>query len=469
MTYNVFVSAVSSEFEAARAAVASDMRARGLTVRVQSDFRNEVGADTTLDKLHAYIRNCDAVIALVGTYSGSFPPDGAVRPEYRQMLPEGMTRASYTQWEVVFALHYGRRLSLHESVDYRPEKDPGAGDDPDAQKAWRAHLFDKALGRDRTTFSSANSLCRNVLKEDWPNNAQGKPRNLLFSSLGSLFKGREDFLDEIAASFSSDTSTRATAITGTALHGLGGVGKTRAAIEYALRHEPDYSALLFVTGQSAVDLTANLANLAGPLVLNLPEQNEPNMQKRVRAVLNWLETHPRWFLIIDNVDTEPAAQAVEALLAQLRGGHVLITSRLKDWSHEVRALGLDVLKPEAATDLLLEDANRRKPAEDDTEQAAMLAKDLGYLSLALRQAAAYINEQHLGFADYLAEWEKESARLLKEEFSERKLGYPRTVAATWALSFDQLSPKRRNCSTGWPFSPSSQYLTACWNLRRQKR
>ncbi len=56
------------------------------------------------------------------------------------------------------------------------------------------------------------------------------------------------------------------------IHGMGGVDKTRAAVEYGWTHEADYNALLFVAADSPERLRANLAALCGPLVLNLPEQ-----------------------------------------------------------------------------------------------------------------------------------------------------------------------------------------------------
>ena len=73
-----------------------------------------------------------------------------------------------------------------------------------------------------------------------------QPRNLPFASLGSLFVGREAALDALRAALTADKKL---AVAGRALHGLGGIGKTRLAIEYALRHEADYSALLFVRAE----------------------------------------------------------------------------------------------------------------------------------------------------------------------------------------------------------------------------
>ena len=73
---------------------------------------------------------------------------------------------------------------------------------------------------------------------------------------------------------------RATAIVNRlAVHGLGGVGKTRAAVEYAWRHADDYTALLFVSAPPPAELRANLANLVGVLGMQ--------RRKRPRSTSNW--------------------------------------------------------------------------------------------------------------------------------------------------------------------------------------
>ena len=113
--FRVFLSAVSSEFRSAREAVASDLRARGLEVKEQRDFRQEGDADTTLRKLHDYIAGCDAVVAIVGARSGAKPPPAAAA-HFAGLLPEGVAEASYTQWEVHFARHHGRRVTVSESA-----------------------------------------------------------------------------------------------------------------------------------------------------------------------------------------------------------------------------------------------------------------------------------------------------------------------------------------------------------------
>ena len=68
--FGVFLSAVSSDFEKARTDVASDLRAKGIEVRFQDDFRQEAETDTTLKKIREYIRDCSAVVCVVGRRSG---------------------------------------------------------------------------------------------------------------------------------------------------------------------------------------------------------------------------------------------------------------------------------------------------------------------------------------------------------------------------------------------------------------
>ena len=206
----------------------------------------------------------------------------------------------------------------------------------------------------------------------------------------------------LRASLHGAADGHATAIVGKAVHGLGGVGKTRLAIEYAWQHADEYTALLFVAADTPESLARNLAGLCGPAVLDLPEQHVPEEEPRRLAVLHWLREHPGWLLIVDNVDTPAAARAAEDLLAELHGGHVLLTGRLSNWSGRVEPLELDVLAVDDAVEFLLArtDARRRK-TPDDAADARTLAVELGQLALALEQAGAYIAHHRLTLAGYL--------------------------------------------------------------------
>jgi hypothetical protein len=101
------------------------------------------------------------------------------------------------------------------------------------------------------------------------------PHNLPFSSLGPLFQGREEMISLLREKLTQTPSGRATAIAGKAVHSLGGVGKTRLAVEYAGRYAADYIALLFVGADSPAYLRRNLAALCDRNVLDLPEKDTP--------------------------------------------------------------------------------------------------------------------------------------------------------------------------------------------------
>jgi hypothetical protein len=164
---------------------------------------------------------------------------------------------------------------------------------------------------------------------------------------------------------------------------------------------------------------------------------ETEIEKRLAQVLRWLDDHPHWLLILDNVDTEEAAVEVHRRLADLKAGHVLITSRIADWPASVEPLELDVLAEDDAVAFLLERARNRRKKPDDDATASTIARELDRLALALEQAGAYIDQQRLSFAEYLRRWEEKRAEALRWH-NERLMGYPANVAVTWETTIAQL-------------------------------
>jgi len=235
-----------------------------------------------------------------------------------------------------------------------------------------------------------------------------------------------------------------TAIVSSALYGLGGVGKTRAAVEYAWAHENDYTALLFVIAETPEALRRNLAALAGPPVLNLPEQNADKEDIRIKAVLDWLNDHHGWFLILDNLDSPEVLAEAGSLMGKLSGGHVLVTSRLANFAGHFEPLELDVLSVDDAASFLLErTAGRRQETPDDAAAARGLAVELGRLALALEQAGAYIARLGLSFARYGQLW-RENWPKVAGWSDETVTRYPRSVAVTWQTSVSRVGvPARR--------------------------
>ncbi len=277
-------------------------------------------------------------------------------------------------------------------------------------------------------------------RDDPPPSKTTKPINLPYPTLGTLFKGRDDFLTNLRATLTSGKPAAITAANA-AIHGLGGVGKTRAAVEYAWAHRHDYSAALFAVADSSDALTRNLADLTGALGLEGFDDKTDDI--RLHAVLDWLHRNPGWLLILDNIDSDTALAAVTAMLGRLTGGHVLLTSRLTNLPYAFQALELDVLTVDAAAAFLLENTEgRRRPAADDATQARDLAQELGQLALALTHAAAYIRRHRETFAGYRARLASSFDAVIAYA-NPAETHYPRAIPAAWALSVEKLSDAGR--------------------------
>ncbi len=287
--FRVFLSAVSSEFGSARDTLAASLRSRDLLLRVQSDFRQQAMADTTLRKLHDYIRDCGAVVCAhrpaqrcdaAGRFRRAVRAHAAAGDHRSVLHPVGVLLRPPLQTAAV-ALH--RHAMPGSLTNPRP-----LDDRPDLQQALIRYIVDEQ-GLDRDYFDNVDRLCHLVLKEDWPRELPPKPIVLPYPSLGTLFKGRDAFLPRLRASLTR-ADGGAAAIAGRAVHGMGGVGKTRAAVEYAWAHRDDYTALLLLEAETPEKLQSSLAALVGPL--RLAEHAAADEAVRMEAALGLAERQP---------------------------------------------------------------------------------------------------------------------------------------------------------------------------------
>jgi tetratricopeptide (TPR) repeat protein len=416
-TFDVFLSHNSQNKPAVRR-IAEALKDRGL--KVWLDEWELIPGRRWIPALEKAIQTTKTAAVLVGE-NGLGPWE---QPEYESSLSEFVDRG----------------------LPVIPVLLPGAPDKPKLPLflrgfGWvdlRGGITEEGLDRLEWGITGKRPTDKDAIRET-TNHTATAPRyhNIPFLSLGDLLKGRDEELHRLITNLQS--SARATAIT-QAISGLGGIGKTRLAAEYALRSGDRYDAALFVVADSPETLQSGLAGLIRIGLPDLSPLSSPSQAEEVSAFLQWLRDHKRWLLILDNVDTQEAAKAVREILPNLGNGHVLITSRRRDWPAAVRRQPLGELTKEEATQFLLHrTGDSRTPVADDAEQADRLAEILGGLPLALEQAAAYIVHHQTSFAGYLKDWEREREKVL-EWYDATVMDYPAPVAVTWQKTFQQLSP-----------------------------
>jgi tetratricopeptide (TPR) repeat protein len=455
----LFLSCVSDEFGDYRDALRKKLKRLNVEIEIQETFKARGG--DTLALLEEYIEGCDVVVHFVGDMLGSPPPATSVddllnrRPDLAERLTKkGLTREelgrlTYTQWEAWLAIGFnevGKRKNL---VIVRPSA--GLAPSPtfaptDASRAAQAEHLSRLFAIDLhpgPPFTGDADLAAYVFATpvlDALVRAAGaspktKPRNLPFASLGGLFAGRDEDLADLHTALLDAKGAPV------ALYGLGGIGKTRLAIEYAWSREAVYSALLFVSASDGAALNAGLAGLTAFEVFDLPEKEARDDATKITALLRWLESNPTWLMILDNVDDSAAVAEVAKLMPRLKGGHVVVTARASNFPAGVRKLEVFTLDENAAAQFLLDrtDADRSK-SKGDAALARALARELGGLALGLEQAGAHIATDRIGFARYLKLWSESRDRLLGWT-DETLTGSERNLATTWATSVARLSPE----------------------------
>jgi Domain of unknown function (DUF4062)/Tetratricopeptide repeat/NB-ARC domain len=416
----VFISHTSelSEFPAGGSYVAAVKDAVSAAGHVVVDMSGFPAADQAPAELCAEkVRGCDVYVGVLGTRYGSSVRD---RPEVSYTELEFDTATAAGLHRLVFLLDTEaadvgipvRALIDHEygarqEAFRRRVRDGGLVTASFGSPAQLGQLVERSLQALAAVPPEAGPLPPGSVLRVW---------NIPARNPG--FTGRDGLLDAVRNRLLAGDKTVVQAF-----QGMGGVGKTQLATEYAHRYGDGYDLAWWVNCDQPGLIGDQFAALGTALGCVPPGAGT----EVVRAtVLAELRVRDRWLLVFDNAE-KPADIA-----GWLPGGsgHVLITSRERRWADLAAPVEVDVLARAESVAILQRQVPELGPAEADA-----LAVELGDLPLAVAQAAGFMAETGITAREYLDLLRTRAGQLLDQAVPG---SYPRSLAAATRLIADRL-------------------------------
>ncbi len=257
-----------------------------------------------------------------------------------------------------------------------------------------------------------------------------------------FFTGRETEIRQLHSILANTKSANLTRFQ--ALSGLGGIGKTQVAIEYAYRYQKNYSAILWAGADSPEALVASYIELAE--TLQLSEWKKQNPTSALAGVKRWLGEHTGWLLVLDNIED---LNLVEKFVPVTKQGVVLLITQREETEPVAHVIPLaDRLLEEESICFLLKRSGCLAPnatiadaSPDEITNARTIVHLLEGLLLALDQAGAYIREIKCSLQGYLERYQQQPAHLLDWK-GRVPTDHPASVMRTFSMTFDQI--RRQN-------------------------
>ena len=227
-----------------------------------------------------------------------------------------------------------------------------------------------------------------------------------------------------------------------ALIGMGGIGKTQIALEFAYRYRSSYDSIYWISGDSQASLLDGYMELATKAKIKIPEDLQPI--EIAKMVLSWLGRNENWLLVVDNLDDFNVLSTnnlgLHPILLPKESSprrQTLITTRNRNVNIQAQVLEVPLFNKSESINLLSSLSNIPiLPKSAESEYAEKIVEELDHLPLAIGQAAAYIKAVHSGtFSKFLKHYADHRPRVNKW-FPLGPRPYPHTVATTWQMSFN---------------------------------
>ena len=239
------------------------------------------------------------------------------------------------------------------------------------------------------------------------------------------------------------------------LSGLGGVGKTQLAAQYAREvwRDPTLDLAVWVSARTTDSVISSYARGAERLLGADPTDPE----QAARQLMEWLATtaHP-WLIVLDDVQTP--ADIGQWWPEPTESGQVIVTTRYR--GEAVSRPDQQLIEVDTYTDsealLFLRGKLANHPrlfagSDEPDNQLMGLAADLGQLPLALAHATAFMINSNETVQGYRRRFAQQRTRLTDLFPRRREIpdGYQDTVDVTWAISLE-LAEELAPSGVSWP-------------------
>ncbi|CAH0003652.1 unnamed protein product [Clonostachys byssicola] len=302
-----------------------------------------------------------------------------------------------------------------------------------------------AIGKHPTDYTDGSANVQPMVLKAGPKPTLNPIYYLPFTA-NKKFTGRESVLQAIQGKLFSDPPCQRIA-----LDGLGGVGKTQVALQFAhwmKANQPTYSVFWIPVLSEA---SFEQAYMEVGKLLSVPRESDEDYKKTIQRYLS-SEAAGKWLLIIDNADDKAmmfgtlGKLGLINFLPQSDHGLFLLTSRVKEIAilfAETDVISITEMTSDEARVLLDKSLITRE--ESLEEHADQLLKELSYLPLGITQAAAYLNRNTnislRRYLDLLRGAEIEKVQVLSRGFHDQRRypGLSNDIMSTWLVSFSQIA------------------------------
>lgn len=224
--------------------------------------------------------------------------------------------------------------------------------------------------------------------------------------------------------------------------GLGGIGKTQLVRKFISENRSFYKNVVWINSQEREMINKDFETLATDYlhIQTYVNGKKIDCNSIIGLVLNKLSTSPT-LIVFDNADKTENTKFVLTMGTLCIGPHIVITSRIQEWSDFICRIKLGGFKSEDALEYvskaLIDPEYLHKDSREDKEK---LVEKLQKFPLALRQATAHINYQRkegtFYIADYICKYNSFQKEILDSDLFTRDIlnEYKETTFTTWRVT-----------------------------------